>query len=279
MTPAGTSPSDVAADAIREAARTGAPDRYLAALLAPRAARDDLITLAAFAAEIEKITSHATEAPLGEIRIQWWRDALRDAAGGTKSGHPIADAFADVIARHNLSANALDGFFDANVHRLFADAPADDAALRLELDLIEGTLFSFVAQILGAPSNDNTSAVITEAAQAYGLAKLGLDLPYTLARGRIPLPPAHVTQSSSQPDWQQTIDSLVERARAHLAHVRTAYSTAPAHVKSALLPLALVEPYLRVLSRAGRDPARDVSGISPLTRTWRLAKSHVTGRL
>ena len=54
-------------------------DRYLAALLAPRAARDGLMALAAFHGEIARIPRTVREPGVGDIRLQWWRDALRDA--------------------------------------------------------------------------------------------------------------------------------------------------------------------------------------------------------
>lgn len=266
------------ADTIREAARSGEPDRYLSALLAPHVARDDLITLAAFAAEIDKIGRQVHDAYLGEIRLQWWREALCDRAPEKMSGHPVADAFESVIRRRGLSRERLGEYFDASVHRLFSEPPENDTQLTLAISLIEGTLFAFAAQIIGASSDAADTELIENCAQAYGRARLALDLPYALAAGRNPLPNSFVTSLSS-PDWRAAITELCASARVHLAHARPAFSAASSAVKSALLPVALVEPYLRVISRQGHDPARDVASIAPLTRTWRLAKCHVLGRL
>lgn len=63
---------------VRDTARTYAPDRYLAALLAPKSYRDDLIILAAFLGEMERIPKIVREPALGEIRLQHNR-------GGTAS--------------------------------------------------------------------------------------------------------------------------------------------------------------------------------------------------
>jgi 15-cis-phytoene synthase len=266
-----------AADAVRAAARVGAPDRYLSALLAPRRVRGDLVALAAFSAEINRIAHQVHEPHLGEIRLQWWRDGLAAGGQGEKSGHPVADAFSEVMRRHDVPIEILDGYFDAQVHNLYADSPADEAHLALGLDLIEGTVFALAAQILGREKMPEKSGIMHHAAQAYGLARLGLELPYALARGRTPLPPSMLNVFA--PDWRQATAKLVARARTHLAHVRTAYAAEPRAVQTALLPLALVEPYLKALSRPGHDPEHDVADIAPLTRTWRLAKTHATGRL
>lgn len=273
-----TNVSQAEADAIRQAARDGAPDRYLAALLSPRDARDDLITLAAFSGEIEKIERQVQEAYLGEIRVQWWRDALSASTAETKSGHPVADAFADVILRHDLSRDAIDDFFDAVTHRLFPSPPEDDSQLALAIRLTDGTLFTFAAQILGMRDTAEHAGLIDHAAQAYGLAQLALNLPYALVANRFPVPENYAAPADAS-DWKAVIEKLARTSRSHLAHVRSAYSTAPPPVKSALMPVALVEPYLRVVSRANHDPARDIAGVAPMTRTWRLATCHAFGRL
>lgn len=266
------------ADAIRQSARSGAPDRYLAALLAPISARDDLIVLAAFSAEMEKIARQVNDSTLGEIRIQWWRDALEAGQLGQKSGHPIADAFASVIAQKRLPLKSLDGYFDAHTHRMYADPPEAEQHLSHELDLIEGTIFSLATQIIGQPAHVPDNDILHAAAQSYGLARLGLDLPYARARGRNPLPIEYFNDTANA-DWRAAIDTLIAKSRTHLEHARSAYSSSPRAVMAALLPLALVEPYLRALSRSKRDPTRDIADVAPLTRTWRIAKSHVLGRI
>ena len=172
-------------DEVRRIAREGAPDRYLAALLAPRAVRSDLIALAAFAAEIEKIPRQVSEPHLGEIRYQWWRDALAPAGHFEASGHPVADALAGAIQRHALPSASIGDYLDAHVHALYADAPETDEQLRLELDLKDGLLFTLAARCLGAPDAqiEDAREVIHHAAQAYGLMRLGLQMPYALSRG------------------------------------------------------------------------------------------------
>ena len=63
-------------DVVRTSARAHAPDRFYAALFAQAEARADLIALAAFSGEIERISRQVSEAALGEIRVAWWRDAF-----------------------------------------------------------------------------------------------------------------------------------------------------------------------------------------------------------
>ena len=266
--------SATSADSVRATARAGSPDRYLSALLAPPVVRDDLIALAAFSAEIEKIPRLVSDPHLGEIRVQWWRDTLRS---GDPSGHPVADAFMTTMRRHDLPLGEISGHLDATVHGLYGDPPADGTQLSLAIDLDQGVLFTLAARILGAKDVAGSRGIIYEAAQAYGLVRLGLSLPYDLARGRSPLP-ASMLASETAAGGREAIKQLASKARSHLTHVRTAYPAEPAAIKTALLPIALVEPYLRALTKQAHDPVQDIADIAPLTRAWRLAKTHFSGR-
>lgn len=266
-------------DSVRRAARTGAPDRYLAALLAPRAVQSDLIALAAFAAEIEKIVLQVGEPHLGEIRILWWRDALHAGASGDRSGHPVADAFSQAVVRHALPLELVDDYLAAVSHTLYTAPPADDGALSLRLDFSEGVPFALAARILGAAALQPSDDAVHSAAQAYGLSRLGLTIPHLLARGRNPLPPSLVSAGSLEPDWREAIAALARDARMQLEHASRAFAAEPRVVRTALLPIALVEPYLRALTRSSHDPSRDLAEIAPLTRLWRLGCAHVRGRL
>ena len=59
-----------------ETVRAHNPDRYLTALMAPRRVRGSLMALYAFNAELARIPALVSEPALGEIRLQWWRDAV-----------------------------------------------------------------------------------------------------------------------------------------------------------------------------------------------------------
>jgi hypothetical protein len=56
-------------------------------------------------------------------------------------------------------------------------------------------------------------------------------------------------------------------------------ATLPRAWRVAFLPLALVEPYLRVLERSGGALLREETRVAPLTRVCRIAAAHLFGRL
>lgn len=275
-----TPATGLTADIVRTSARMHEPDRYLAALLAARVTRDDLISLAAFTGEINRIPLLVSEPHLAEIRLQWWRDAV-PAHPGEKTGNPAADAFMDAIQRHRLPREEIEAWFDALADTFYPAAPDSEAALKTELGLTEGTPFLFAARIAGEPVTPQVQHLARQAGIAYGLARLGLGLAHSLARGRLPLPVSD--QTGIAPDG--TLDAVRVRAyignkaRAALGEIRPQFAQSSPALRAALLPVALVEPYLRALESQGHDLQRDIGTIPPVTRVWRLWRAHVSRRI
>src|SRR5882672_3615387 len=67
-------------DLVRSADR----DRFLAALFAPEPARIDLLALLAFDHELARTRLVTREPMLARIRLEWWREAVAEAAGTAK---------------------------------------------------------------------------------------------------------------------------------------------------------------------------------------------------
>ncbi|MEO1710902.1 MAG: squalene/phytoene synthase family protein, partial [Pseudomonadota bacterium] len=76
-------------DAVAQSARAHEFDLYLTALLMPAAVRADAIAIAAFVGELNRVPMFVSEPLIGEIRLQWWRDALEAGVDGKQSGNPI----------------------------------------------------------------------------------------------------------------------------------------------------------------------------------------------
>jgi phytoene/squalene synthetase len=73
----------------------GDPDRFRAAMAAPPPARNVLFPLYAFNLEVARAPQVASEPLIGEMRLQWWRDALAEiAAGGPVRRHEVTTPLA-----------------------------------------------------------------------------------------------------------------------------------------------------------------------------------------
>ncbi len=276
---AGLSARDVERDAVvRASARAGDPDRYLAALLAPRQARAGLIALAAFLGEIARIPGLVREPLMGEIRLQWWRDVIADARDGAATGSPIADALLIAIERHALPRDLFFAILEARSRELDPDFAPTEQDLERQLGDTEGTAFRLAARILGAGESAAATELLHAAGQCYGRVSLLRALPSSLAQGRslLPLPAA---PTGGGPDWAGLAAPVLHSAETWLKAVRARVPAAPTAVFRAILPVALVEPYLAALERLGPDIALEKTDISPLTRVWRLWRANALRRI
>ncbi len=279
-----------AADAVVASARAGEPDRYLAALLAPPAARSGLLALAAFAGEIARVPYIASSEPaIGEIRLQWWRDALQPADEAARTGNPIADALRAAARSHALPRALLLDIIEARSLDVAGEAMADDAALHSHLWKSEGALFALAGRILAPDAEVAIDAAAAASGHAYGLTRLLLDLPRTLSRGRVPLPQSRLAAAGvTRPELLAAEDGrkvtnllagLRDEVRTSLVMSRQCVANLPREARTAFLPLALVQSYLRALERPGRDLLRAPVELTPLTRVVRIAMAHWLGRI
>ena len=82
-----------------ETLRQNDRDRYLSTLVLTGAHRDAVTALYAFNADVASIRERVSDPAPGEIRLQWWSDALDGEGHGAVRQNPVADALLDVMAR------------------------------------------------------------------------------------------------------------------------------------------------------------------------------------
>ncbi|MFM7443344.1 MAG: squalene/phytoene synthase family protein, partial [Tabrizicola sp.] len=69
-------------DACAELVSRGDPDRFRAVMAAPAFARAQLLPLYAFNLEVARAPWVTEEPLIAEMRLQWWRDVVENAASG-----------------------------------------------------------------------------------------------------------------------------------------------------------------------------------------------------
>lgn len=259
-------PGEGSAAEVRKAARDLDRDRYLAALLAPTEARDALMLVAAFHGEVARIPLSVHEPAMGEIRMQWWRDALDPASAQETTGAPVADAMRRAMAWGRLEAPEVTATIDAYDQLLYPGSLTGEGAVSAFADASQGAAFRMGAHVLGAEQSSST--LVTAAAQAYGRVQLVRALPALVARGRNPFGTAP----------EAALRPVIADARAALDEVRRLGPQAAATIRSAILPVALVEPYLAALERLGPRAVTEQAVISPLTRVWRIYRASAGDR-
>jgi phytoene synthase len=270
-------------DTIRTIARAGDFDRALAASFAPRENRSDLLALCAFNVELARIAEQVSEAQLGAIRLQWWREAIARSLKGETVGHPVADAFGETARARALPADTVAALIDARQFDFADKIMPDWKSLEKYLKDTAGAMFALGGACLGARGRELSDAA-DRAGLAYGLTGLIRALPAHAAWGRVYLPadmlissgtsPEAVLAGSSSEGLRALLAALREKARVACAEALERVGGLERPARAAFLPLRLVDPYLaalQALDRSGADPLREVADINPLFRFWRLA--------
>ncbi len=254
--------------------RAADKDRYLAALFAPLPARRHLYTLYAFASEISRVATAVREPMAGELRLQWWRDALIGA--GEARANPVAAALLDTIAQCGLATERLTALIDAHAFDLYDDPPASIADLVAYAASTSGTLFALGAGILGVTDADFAAQ---RAGVAYGVTQVLRRFPIDIARGRIFLPrdlaarhsihQGELERRHSTPGLQATLAELRAHARDAFADFRAAAQPLPAAAAPAFLVAALVPETLDRLDATAANPF-EVIEVPQWRRQWIL---------
>ncbi|HEY4165359.1 MAG TPA: squalene/phytoene synthase family protein [Reyranella sp.] len=110
----GYSASEAAHRYVLDEVRTADRDRFLAALFAPEPQRHGLLTLLAFDHELARTRTVTREPMLARIRLEWWREAVAEAAGdGKPRAQPIVESLSETVRRHGLPQQRLLDLIDA----------------------------------------------------------------------------------------------------------------------------------------------------------------------
>jgi 15-cis-phytoene synthase len=261
--------------------------RYYAALFAPPAIRDDLLSIYGFAVEIARIPRQVSEPTLGEIRLRWWSDALVEAIGRGGGGEtPALRAAAGAITRLALPIAPFSALIEARSADLYADSPTTLTDLEGRTGETESVLFQMTAVAFGAAGPETADAA-GHAGVAYGVARRLSAFASDQRRGRSILPAEllsakgiaaeEVFSPSARPRLHVAVGALAEAARSHLDHARRHVASVPATLRPAFLPLAVVAPLLSQIERLGPAIAEKDVRLSNLESLTRIAWARMRG--
>lgn len=260
--------------------REGDPDRYLATLFAPAAFRPHLFALAAFSLTIARVRDAASNPIAGEIRLQWWRDALQGEARGDVKSNPVAAALDDAIVARRLGRQPFVDLIDARVFDLYDDPMPRVNDLEGYCGETASALIRLGGLILSDGAEPGGAAAAGHAGVAYGVTGLLRTLPWHARNGQVYLPAELLRQNGvtredvvtgrGGPGLVRTCAELRALARRHLDAYRLARDTIAPAARPAFLPIALVEGYLSAMDRTSYDPLNTMIELPRWRKVWRL---------
>jgi phytoene/squalene synthetase len=160
------------------------PDRFLATMAAPPAARRVLFPLYAFNVEVSRAPWVTEEPMIAEMRLQFWRDVADEiGAGKPARAHEVVAPLAAILRPED--ARLLDELAAARRWDIYKDAFEDQAHFDAYLNATSGNLIWAAARALGAA--DTAEAPMRDFGFAMGVAGMLRAVPELEARGRVPL--------------------------------------------------------------------------------------------
>lgn len=180
-----------------ETVRAGDRDRYIATLYAPQDKRPALFALYAFNVEIASVRDRIREPLPGEIRLQWWRDAI---AGDEPQGNPLAEALLAAIRRYQLPKRPFDDYLEARIFDLYDDPMPDRAALEGYCGETASALIQLAALVLDPQAAPGAADAAGHGGCAQAIAGLLRLLPLHRMRGQCFVPRDILSAAGTTPE-------------------------------------------------------------------------------
>lgn len=254
------------------------PDRWLASLFLPGDLRPHIHALYAFSHEIARVREVASEPLLGEIRFQWWRDAIEAAAA--EEGHPVAAALTETVARFNLPKTVLLELIEARQFDLYDEPMPSVEALEAYARATSSSLFRLAPMILDPEEQADGLGAAEHGGVAYAFTGLLRALPWHSAKGQVYLPadllakhdlqPSDVVYGRGGPALLAALGDLRALASRHLEIFHAKIGALPLRSRAPFLPVSLCQTYLAAMEKPDYDPYRTVIELPQWRRQWIL---------
>ncbi|NNG05833.1 MAG: squalene/phytoene synthase family protein [Inquilinus sp.] len=236
-------------------------DRYLTALFASPDRREALFALAAFNLEIAKTREVVTEPLLGQIRLQWWRDALDEMFRGEVRRHEVMMPLAKAVERHRLDRRQFERLLVVREFDLEDRPPADFAALEAYAVETSVPLVLLAYAVLATEPSSDGEGFANALGTATALTGIARAVPFHARQRRLYLPAdlmaeadvagADVFALRPHDGLARVVASVCEAAGRHLETARQIAGSLQRSATPLRLQAALTAGHLKVLRRAG----------------------------
>lgn len=261
--------------------RDGDYDRFLTTLFAPPEKREPLLALIAFNLEIARVRDAVREPMLGQIRLQWWREALAEAAAGRPRRHDVLEGLSGTGVPPALMEEMLDG----RETELAPEPPATMADFCAYASGTSGALSEAIAAILGA--DEPTRATARHVGTAFGLIGILRATRYLGQRGRVLLP-SHALDNAgtsvialkelrSEPGLARAAERIAETAKEELDKARANRLSAK-QARAAVLLAPLADAYLARLAAERFDLMNGDLSLRPLRKQLAVGWAAARGK-
>lgn len=236
------------------------PDRVRGAMFADEAVRSRLLLLYAFHLELAKVPELVSEPMIGQIRYQWWRDAIAEIYE-TESvrKHEITTPLRALLLEYDIPRFWVDQLIDGRERDI---DPRPFKGLTEAQDYCantSGVLMKIALKLCDVEASQEEEA----AGIAWGLTGLARAYGYY-----------HETILS-----EVSFKRLIERAEKKHKIAREASAELDVKAFPAIAYAALIPQYISKLSHTKHEPVTMQVSYGPLSKKWHLLKASLTGKI
>jgi phytoene synthase len=256
------------------------PDRHVAALFAPADRRRHLHALHAFCLEIAAVRARVSEATPGEIRLQWWREALSGERAGEAAGNPLSAALLAMIEGNRLPLQPFTDLIDARVFDLYDDPMPDQETLDGYLAETSAAPVRLAALILGRGDDRGGAEAAGHAGMALGLVTLLQAFPWHARRGQVLVPDslltavgtsrAEIVAGKESEGLRAALAAMRGMARERLGLFNALRDSLDPRLLPAFLPLATAARKLDAMEARSYRPFETVIDTPHWRRIWSM---------
>lgn len=263
-------------------------DRFLITLFAKADVREDLFALYAFNHEVAKIREAVSEPMLGEIRLQWWREAIEGIAAETPRNHEVVLPLHAAFHKHNLTAEMFIKIIDARTADLYDENPKTIVAFEEYLGATSGNLMKIAAYMTGE-RDEHVLSLAYDLGLVWGLIGSMRSIRYHISLGKLSLPQdvmdeygvtrRNIMGMESSENIKNLIQVLSVSAKNHLDQIKVDKKLLSKQVRPIFLLSSLSRSYLNMIKKADYDPFTVNEKASMFQRQFRLFFSALFGLL
>lgn len=241
----------------REALKKADPDRFRAALMSDAQGRADLLILYAFHYELSKVPDVTSEPMLGQIRYEWWREAIDEIYSGKEvRRHEISTPLSEMLRRTEVPRFWVDRLIDGRARDL---DPQPFADVNVAIDYARqtsGQLIQIAVKVLGGAPDE----AMLSSGEAWGLT--GLARSYRFYHDKI----------LSNLEFDVILDAA-----------DNAYQKASGRYETSIYPalgyISLVPKFLKRMQEPGFAPKSDALSYGPLAKQFRQMRMGLIGKI
>ncbi|KAJ7109732.1 isoprenoid synthase domain-containing protein [Mycena crocata] len=257
-------------------------ESFLISKFWPQPLQDGYFAVKAFSTELSMVQDNVSVATIGAVRMQFWRDAVRDIYAGRPPRHPVALALHQVTQMANLPAYHLKRIVDARDEELRTTSYPTSDALVAHAESVSSSVLYLLLALRGLSASEPLAHAASHLGTAQTLATLLWSMPHHIAQRRLPIPLDICARHSvkqeelfryggSAAGTDAAVYDFAVLANDHLLTARDVFKDSGGRVPAEAMPVFLagvpVASFLGQLEKLNFDAFDH----SLATRDWRLS--------